>query len=116
MFSKRTEPLSIATQLVLLFTLCAALLLSCGVGILYWVVVRHSVVEDNIILADKADALEAALQSGGLDTLGAEINETHGSEYAFLVRVLDSNRTTVKETSGMEKLLPANVFPPSASR
>ena len=116
MSSKRTEPRSIATQLVLLFTLCAALLLSAGLGTLYLVVVRHAVVEDNIILADKADALEATLERGGLDTLGAEITETHGSEYAFLIRVIDSSGATVKETPGMEKLLPANVFPPSGSR
>src|SRR5207247_5960535 len=95
MSSKRTEPRSIATQLVLLFTLCATLLLSCSLGILYWVVVRHAFEEDNIVLADKAEALENALQHGGLDALNAEIHETHGSEYAFLVRVLDPNGVTI---------------------
>jgi len=91
MSSSRAEPRSISTQLVLLFTLSAALLLSCSLGILYWVVVRHAFEEDNIVLADKVDALENALQQGGLDALSPEIHETHGSEYAFLVRVLDSS-------------------------
>src|SRR5260370_31928453 len=85
MSSNRAEPRSIATQLVLLFTLCATLLLSCSLGILYWVVVRHAFEEDNIVLADKVDALENALHHGGLDALSAEIRETHGSEYPFLV-------------------------------
>ena len=116
MSSSRAEPRSISTQLVLLFTLSAALLLSCSLGILYWVVVRHAFEEDNIVLADKVDALENALQQGGLDALSPEIHETHGSEYAFLVRVLDSSGATIKQTPGMETLLPANVFPPSASR
>ena len=116
MSSSRAEPRSISTQLVLLFTLSAALLLSCSLGILYWVVVRHAFEEDNIVLADKVDALENALQHGGLDALSPEIHETHGSEYAFLVRLLDSSGATIKQTPGMETLLPANVFPPSASR
>ena len=116
MSSNRTEARSIATQLVLLFTLCAALLLSCGLGVFYWVVVRHAFEEDNVILADKVDALENALQRGGLEALSSEIRETHGSQYAFLIRVLDSNGVTLKQTPGMEALLPANIFPPAPAR
>ena len=100
---------------MLLFTLCATLLLSCSLGILYWVVVRHAFEEDNIVLADKLDALENALKRGGLEALSSEIGETHGSQYAFLVRVLDSNGATLKQTPGMDTLLPANIFPPAVS-
>ena len=100
---------------MLLFTLCAALLLSCSLGILYWVVVRHAFEEDNIVLADKLDALENALERGGLEALSSEIRETHGSQYAFLVRALDSNGATLKQTPGMDTLLPANIFPPAVS-
>ena len=57
MSSNRTEARSIATQLVLLFTLCAALLLCCGFGIFYWIVVRHAFEEDSVVFADKVDTL-----------------------------------------------------------
>ena len=42
MFSKPTEPRSIASQLVLRFTPAAAFLLFCALGVLYWIVVRHA--------------------------------------------------------------------------
>ena len=48
MFSKRPEPRSIASQLILLFTLAATLLLACGLGVFYWIVVRHAFAEDNV--------------------------------------------------------------------
>jgi len=79
MSSNRTKARSIATQLVLLFTLCAALLLSCSLGVLYWVVVRHAFEEDNVVLADKVDALENALQHGGLEALSSETRAFRGS-------------------------------------
>jgi len=59
---KRVEPRSIAAQLILLFTLAAALLLACGLGVFYWIVVRHAFAEDNAVLADKVSALAADLQ------------------------------------------------------
>ena len=62
-----TRPRSIASQLVLLFTLAAALLLFCGLGAFYLIVVRHAFEEDNEFLADRLSALERELsQSGGL--------------------------------------------------
>ncbi len=50
------EARSIAAQLVLLFTLAATLLLCSGLGVLYWIVVRHAFEEDNEVLADKVFA------------------------------------------------------------
>jgi len=76
MFSKRPEPRSIASQLILLFTLAAALLLACGLGVFYWVVVRHAFAEDNAVLADKVDTLQTNFeQRGGLAAVAAEIAE-----------------------------------------
>jgi two-component system heavy metal sensor histidine kinase CusS len=118
MFSKRPEPRSIASQLILLFTLAAALLLACGLGVFYWIVVRHAFAEDNAVLTDKVNALQTSFeQSGGLDAVAAEIN-TEGSQQRapFLVRVLDPAGATIGQTTGMEMLLPANIFPPAASR
>jgi two-component system heavy metal sensor histidine kinase CusS len=118
MFSKRPNPRSIASQLILLFTLAAALLLACGLGVFYWVVVRHAFAEDNAVLADRVDALQASFeQRGGLEAVAAEINAAGNQQRApFLVRVLDPAGATIGQTTGMERLLPANIFPPVASR
>jgi len=114
MSSNRSESRSIATQLVLLFTLCAALLLSCGLGVLYWIVVRHASEEDNIVLADKVDALQADFEGrGGANAPGLQIDTTRGSP--FYVRILDPADFTIRETPGMEAL-PASIFPLAASR
>jgi two-component system heavy metal sensor histidine kinase CusS len=111
------KPRSIAKQLVLLFTLSTAVLLLCGVGVLYWTVVRHASYEDNSALADKADALASDFEKhGGVTALNADINTPGGADRAtFLVRVLDPAGVTIAETSGMATLLPANGFPPAAS-
>src|SRR5437870_3806981 len=63
MSSRPAEPRSIASQLVLLFTLAAAFLLSCGLGALYWIVVQHAFEEDNEVLADKVAAVRADLSA-----------------------------------------------------
>ena len=116
MFSRRTEARSIASQLVWLFTLAATLLLSCGLGVFYWMVVRHAFAEDNAILADKTTALSADLKEGGLKNFGEELNAPRAGESApYWIRVLDSEARTVAETPEMDHLLPPHVFP-SAQR
>src|SRR4029077_9259419 len=83
MFSNRTEPRSIATQLALLFTLCAALLLSCSLGLFYWIVVRHAFEEDNAVLADKLAASRTELkQPDGINTLAQELKNRRAGEAA----------------------------------
>ena len=99
MFSRRTEARSIASQLVWLFTLAATLLLSCGLGVFYWMVVLHAFAEDNAILADKTAALSADLKEGGLKNFGEELNAPRaGESAAYWIRVLDSEARTVAET------------------
>src|SRR5512132_3268357 len=107
MFSKRPEPRSIASQLILLFTLAAALLLACGLGVFYWIVVRHAFAEDNVVLADKVNALQTSFeQRGGFHEVAAEINAAGAGQRApFLVRVLDPAGATIGQTTGMETLL-----------
>src|SRR5438094_9496744 len=81
MSSNRTEARSIATQLVLLFTICAALLLSCGLGVFYWIVVRHAFEEDNAVLADKLAAINTDLkQSGGVNIVDRELKNRRAGE------------------------------------
>jgi len=118
MSTNRPEPRSIASQLILLFTLAAALLLACGLGVFYWIVVRHAFAEDNVVLADKVDGLQTSFeQRGGLAAVAAEIDAAGSRQRApFMVRVLDPAGATIGQTTGMEMLLPANIFPPVASR
>ena len=118
MFSKRPEPRSIASQLILLFTLAAALLLACGLGVFYWIVVRHAFAEDNAVLADKVYGLQTSFeQRGGFAAIATEIDAAGNRQRApFMVRVLDPAGTIIGQTTRMETLLPANIFPPVASR
>jgi two-component system heavy metal sensor histidine kinase CusS len=113
MFSKRTEARSIASQLVWLFTLAATLLLSCGLGVFYWMVVRHAFAEDNAVLTDKTTALSTDLKEGGLKNFGQELNAYRAGKHpAYWIRVLDSEGRTLAETSGMDRLVPSPLFPP----
>lgn len=113
MFSNRTRPRSIASELVLLFTLAAAFLLTCGLGIFYLIVVRHAFAEDNQFLTDKLAALRADLNhAGGLSSLNAQLRSLRSSKpEAYWVRVIDSRGDIVAETPKMSNLLPANIFP-----
>ncbi|MEY2520465.1 MAG: two-component system, OmpR family, heavy metal sensor histidine kinase CusS [Verrucomicrobiota bacterium] len=117
MSSKPSNPRSIAARFVLLFTLAAALLLCCGLGVLYWIVVRHAFEEDNEVLADKLFALRADLKAArGPELLGEELKTLGaGERAAYSVRVLDSHGATVAETTGMNVLLPPGIFPSSQS-
>jgi two-component system heavy metal sensor histidine kinase CusS len=113
MSSKPTKPRSIASQLVVLFTLAAALLLSCGLGVLYWIFVQHAFAEDNAVLADKISALRADLnKAGDPNALNEQLKILHGGERAaYWVRVINGEGVTVAETPGMNALLPAGIFP-----
>src|SRR5256885_13634350 len=95
MSSRPAEPRSIASQLVLLFTLAAAFLLSCGLGALYWIVVRHAFEEDNEVLADKVAAVSAELTAPrGNNSWAAELkNVRAGETAAYLERVLESTNS-----------------------
>ncbi|HSV61874.1 MAG TPA: histidine kinase dimerization/phospho-acceptor domain-containing protein, partial [Chthoniobacterales bacterium] len=112
MSSKPAEPRSIASQLVLLFTLAGAFLLSCGLGALYWIVVRHAFEEDNEVLADKVAAVRADLSApGGINVVTEELKSVRaGERAAYWVRIIDSTKRVTAETPGMTALLPTAVF------
>jgi two-component system heavy metal sensor histidine kinase CusS len=118
MSSRPVERRSIASQLVISFTIAAVLLLSCGLGALYWIVVRHAYEEDNEVLADKVAAVRADLDSpGGINIVIDELNNSRGTERAtYWVRILDSADHTVAETRGMTEVLPPSVFPKNDKR
>ncbi len=112
MSSKRTKPRPIASQLVLFFTLASALLLCCGLGVFYWIVIRHAFAEDNAVLADKVSALSADFNEAGPKLFGEELKAHHAGEHApYWIRVLDSEGRPVAETPGMNRLLPSDIFP-----
>ena len=112
MSSKRTKPRPIASQLVLFFTLAAALLLCCGLGVFYWIFVRHAFAEDNAVLADKVSALSADFNEGGPKIFGEELKARHAGDHApYWVRLLDSEGRTLTEMPGMDRILPSEAFP-----
>lgn len=112
MSSKPAEPRSITSQLVVLFTLAAALLLSCGLGALYFIIIRHAFAEDNEVLADKVAAIRADLSGvSGPQGLSDDLKNLHpGDRTAYWVRVLDSANNPVAETPGMSIQLPPSIF------
>src|SRR5881628_255467 len=113
MFLSQTRPRSIASQLVFLFTLAAAFLLSCGLGAFYLIVVRHAFEEDNEFLADRLSAVRGELrQTGGLASLTAKLRDARaGKVEAYWVRVIDAKGDIVTETPKMNPFLPPAVFP-----
>src|SRR6266850_2354681 len=108
MSSRPAEPRSIASQLVFLFTPAAAFLLCCGLGVLYWIVVRHALAEDRAVLIDKVLAVRADLRSADRPALiNKELKALQGGERtSYWVRLLDLAGQVVAETPGMERLLP----------
>ena len=112
MFSKHIESRSIASQLILLFTLATALLLASGLGVFYWLVVRHAFAEDNAVLADKISALSADLHESGPNIFAEELKGRHaGEQAAYWIRMLDAEGLTYAETPGMDRSLPPEIFP-----
>jgi two-component system heavy metal sensor histidine kinase CusS len=113
MLSSLSKRHSIATELILLFTLAAAILLGCALGGFYWLVVRHAFTEDNAVLADKVRALQAGLREpDGHNVLREELNSRHAGEHpVYWVRVLDSESRVEAETPWMSKRLPISAFP-----
>src|SRR5215472_4843676 len=106
------KPHSIAVQLIVLFTLAAALLLACGLGIFYSIVVRHAFAEDDAVLADKMFAISADLRENGPDIFAEELAARRAGEHTpYSIRLLDSQGRIVAETPGLDRLIPAQIFP-----
>src|SRR6058998_3729107 len=113
MFSKHTEGRSIAWELIVLFTVATSLLLACGLGVFYAIVVRHAFAEDNAVLADKVAALRTDLHENGPNVFAEELKGRDPGEHtAYWIRMLDSQGRTYAETPGMDRLLPPEIFPP----
>jgi two-component system, OmpR family, heavy metal sensor histidine kinase CusS len=110
----KNKPRSIAFQLIMLFTLAAALLLACGLGIFYSIVVRHAFAEDNAVLADKLSNVSTDLRENGPEMFAEELGDVRAGEHTpYWIRIIDSNGRVVAETPGMDRLIPTQVFPPA---
>jgi two-component system, OmpR family, heavy metal sensor histidine kinase CusS len=110
--SSLNKPRSIAFQLILLFTLAAALLLACGLGVFYSIVVRHAFAEDNAVLADKMFALSADLRENGPEIFAEEIAAHRAGQHTpYWIRILDSQGRAIAETPQMDRLIPTQIFP-----
>jgi two-component system heavy metal sensor histidine kinase CusS len=106
------QPRSIAFQLILLFTLAATLLLACGLGVFYSIVVSHALAEDNAVLGDKMFALSADVRENGPEAFAGELRAHPAGEHApYSIRMLDSQGSIVAETPGMDRLVPTQIFP-----
>jgi two-component system, OmpR family, heavy metal sensor histidine kinase CusS len=106
------KPRSIASQLILLFTLATVLLLVCGLGVFYSLVVRHAFAEDKAVLADEIAALRADFHESGPNVFAEELNARRAGEHpAYWIRMLDSQGRTRAETPGMDRLLAPEIFP-----
>jgi two-component system, OmpR family, heavy metal sensor histidine kinase CusS len=113
MSSKRTKHGSIAWQLILLFTMATSLLLACGLGVFYAIVIRHAVAEDNAVLADRVAALRADIEESGPGVFAEELKSRQPREHtAYWIRMLDPQGRTYAETPGMDRSLPPEIFPP----
>src|SRR5215469_7603546 len=105
---------SIAFQLILLFTLAAALLLACGLGVFYSIIVRHAFAEDNAVLADKMFALSADFRENGPEVFAEEVTAHRAGQHTpYWIRMRDSEGRTLAETPGMDRLIPTEIFPTS---
>src|SRR5258708_13537599 len=113
MTGRTNKQRSIAFQLILLFQLEAGLLVACGLGIFYSIVVRHAFAEDNAVLADKMFALSADLRENGPEIFAEEITAHRAGQHTpYWIRILDSQGRAIAETPQMDQLLPTQFFPP----
>ena len=117
MSSSQPNVRSIASRLVLLFTLASAVLVACGLGIFYWLVTRHTFEEDNAALADKVAALrQEAKRAGPAQALQPELQSDRAGEHSpYWVRVVDPTGKVLAERTGMTTRLPPDIFPASSA-
>jgi len=117
MSSSQANVRSIASRLVLLFTLASAVLVACALGIFYWLVTRHAFEEDNAALADKVAALrQEAKRAGPAQALQPELQSDRAGEHSpYWVRVVDPTGKVLAERTGMTTRLPPDIFPSSSA-
>jgi two-component system heavy metal sensor histidine kinase CusS len=104
---------SIASRLVLLFTVASGLLVTCSLGTFYWLLIRHTFEEDNAAMADKVAALVGDVKEfGPAKALQSELESNRpGQRSPYWVRLIDPRGQIIAERSGMAGKLPPRAFP-----
>jgi two-component system heavy metal sensor histidine kinase CusS len=93
--------------------MATSLLLACGLGVFYAIVIQHAVAEDNAVLADRVAALRADIHESGPGVFAEELKSRQPREHtAYWIRMLDPQGRTYAETPGMDRSLPPEIFPP----
>jgi two-component system, OmpR family, heavy metal sensor histidine kinase CusS len=111
-----SRPRSIASRLIWLYTISATVVLSCGMGVLYWIVVRHIYEEDNVFLRDKLAALQEDLrEEPAHQALNEELKTSRSGEETYWIRVYDPTGRIIAATPKMDEVLPEKAFPSAAS-
>jgi two-component system, OmpR family, heavy metal sensor histidine kinase CusS len=106
---------SIASRLIWLYTIAATVVLSCGMGILYWIVVRHIYEENNVFLRDKLAALREDLyEESAPQALDEELKTSRSGEETYWIRVYDPTGRVIAATPNMDEMLPEKAFPSAA--
>jgi two-component system heavy metal sensor histidine kinase CusS len=114
--SNRSRARSIASRLIWLYTIAATVVLSCGMGILYWIVVRHIYEEDNVFLRDKLAALREDLyEASGPQALNEELKTSRSGEETYWIRVYDPTGRIIAASPNMDEMLPEKAFPSADS-
>src|SRR5438045_4588595 len=107
---------SIASRLIGLDTIAATVVLSCGIGILYWIVVRHIFAEDNVFLRDKLAAVREDLyEASGLQVFNEQLKMSRSGEETYWIRVYGPTGRTIASTPKMDEVLPEKAFPSAAA-
>jgi two-component system, OmpR family, heavy metal sensor histidine kinase CusS len=106
---------SIASRLIWLYTIAATVVLCSGMGILYWIVVRHIYEEDNVFLRDKLAALREDLyEAAAPQALNEELKRSRSGDETYWIRVYDPTGRVMAATPNMDEVLPEKAFPSPA--
>jgi two-component system, OmpR family, heavy metal sensor histidine kinase CusS len=88
------------------------LLLACGLGVFYSIVVRHAFAEDNAVLTDKMFDVSTDLRENGPEVFAEELaGNPAGGHIHYWIRMLDAKGSTLAETPGMNRSIPVSTFP-----
>lgn len=115
----RLGKLSLTARLTIFYTLATFVILLFAVVFQFLALTSDLEYEDNNFLVDKIKVVQAIIARSP-DTLSALDEEVHWEsamrDYTrYMVRVLDKEGNVILDTAGMERLLPAPLFPTPAT-
>jgi|SRR5579875_758460 two-component system heavy metal sensor histidine kinase CusS len=107
---------SLSSWLTVWYTVACFAILGLAIGSLYWALVSELDGDTDLFLTDKVNVIRSILHDRPDDWSGLreEVDlEPAARRYErFYIRLLDQSGETLLSTPGMDRLLPASVFPP----